>query len=194
MKKIHVIPNGYDAERFYPRLAHKFKEKLNLLGPLIFFCGKFDYPPNKEAVYTIRWQLLHRVLAKLPRAKFVIVGGGYEFDLEHPAMLFTGPVKNIEDYLAACDIVIAPLRAGGGTRIKILEAIACGKVVVATSMAAQGLVNKLTKPAIKLATDWDAFARLVVSYLGREVEVPKRFKEYAWSSLFRRFDKLLEGL
>jgi glycosyltransferase involved in cell wall biosynthesis len=127
----------------------------------------------------------------------VIVGGGrggHGFDLAHPSLIFTGVVDHIERYVNAADVVIVPLAKGGGTRIKILEAIACGKPVVSTSKGAEGLINDLTRPFVKIADVWDTFASHVVTLLKsrRCVKVPKEFvRRYSWQEIYSQFDELL---
>jgi glycosyltransferase involved in cell wall biosynthesis len=197
-KKIVVIENGFDKNVFYAnkKNSEKIRKKYNLKdNPIILFFGKLDYPPNKEAVYKIRWQILPLVLEKIPNAKFLIVGKKYEFGIEHEAMIFTGLVDNIQDYINAADVVIVPLLAGGGTRIKILESIACGKTVISTSRGAEGLINELTKPFLKIADDWETFSNYIVETIKNQSnkKVPKEFVErYAWQNIYKKFEKILE--
>lgn len=197
-EKIFVVENGFDEEKFHPDQRHnkKIRGKLGVEGnPLILFCGKLDYPPNKEAVYIIRWKILPKVLEKAPNAKFLIVGGGYEFNVNHDSMIFTGVVDRIERYINASDVVITPLTKGGGTRIKILEAIACGKTVISTVKGAEGLINELTKPFLKIADDWDDFSDRIIESLNnpRNERVTKEFvKKYSWKEIYKKFDELIE--
>jgi len=196
-KKISVIENGFDEKVFYPSEKHdkKIRKKLGVgKNPLILFYGKLDYPPNKEAVYTIRWKILPKVLEKIPDAKFLIVGGGYEFKIEHNSMIFTGVVDHIERYINASDVVITPLLKGGGTRIKILEAIACGKTVISTKKGAEGLVNELTKPFLEIVDNWDDFAEFIIKALNenKNKKIPKKFiKKYSWQEIYKKFDMLM---
>ncbi|MDI6826383.1 MAG: glycosyltransferase family 4 protein [Candidatus Aenigmarchaeota archaeon] len=197
-RKIFVIENGFDEQTFYP--SQKYNEKIRKeldIGkdPLMLFCGKLDYPPNKEAVYIIRWEILPKVLEKIPNSKFLVVGGGYEFEIKHDSLIFTGIVDNIERYINASDVVINPLLKGGGTRIKVLEAIACGKTVISTKKGVEGLTNKLTRPFLKLADDWDDFSNLIVESIksSSHRKVPKEFvKKYSWQNTYRKMDEILK--
>jgi len=197
-KKIFVVENGFDEKVFRPNSKNtkEIREKYNLKDdPVILFFGKLDYPPNKDAVYKIRWNILPLVLEKIPNAKFLIVGKKYEFRIEHENMIFTGLVDNIQDYINAADVVIVPLLAGGGTRIKILEAIACGKIVISTSKGVEGLVNKITKPFLKIANNWETFSALILETLKRREKrkVSKEFiKKYSWKNIYKKFDKILK--
>lgn len=196
--KIEIVENGFDEDNFYPNSKNvvKIRKKYGIgNNPIILFFGKLDYPPNKEAVYKIRWDILPKILEKIPNAKFLIVGKKYEFKIEHEAMIFTGLVDNIEDYVNAADVVIVPILAGSGTRIKILEAIACGKIVVSTTKGAEGLINKLTKPFLKIADDWKTFSDYVVETIQNPVDKkpPKEFiKKYSWRHIYKKIDKILK--
>jgi len=199
-RKIFVLENGFDEKRFYPtqKNTKKIREKLGLSkNPLILFYGKLDYPPNKEAVYIIRWKIMPKVLEKVSNAKFLIVGGGNKFKINHESMIFTGVVDHIESYINASDVVITPLMKGGGTRIKILEAIACGKIVISTKKGAEGSINKLTKPFLEIVDDWDNFAERIIKILneGGNRKVSEKFiKKYSWQQIYKKFDKLINQL
>jgi glycosyltransferase involved in cell wall biosynthesis len=199
-KKIVVVENGFDKNTFYPEKKNNQKiRKKHKLGdePIVLFFGKLDYPPNKEAVYKIRWQILPLVLGKIPNAKFLIVGKEYEFGIEHESMIFTGLVDNINDYINVADVVIVPLLAGSGTRIKILESIACGKTVVSTSKGAEGLINELTKPFLKIADDWETFSNYVVETIlnPKNKKVPKEFiKKYSWNNIYKKIEEVLRKI
>jgi glycosyltransferase involved in cell wall biosynthesis len=197
------LENGFDSERFYPttKFNKAVRKKLKIGNkPMIFFCGKFDYAPNVEALYILRWKILPKVLEKIPESKFVVVGGGkngINSDLNHPSLIFTGIVDNIERYLNASDVVIVPVTKGGGTRVKVLEAVACGKIIVTTSKGAEGLVNKLTKSFLKIADDWETFSDYIVETIKnpKNKKVPKEFiNKYSWQNIYKKFDKILKGI
>lgn len=199
-KKTFVIENGFDEQTFYSTNTYdsEIRARLNIGGsPFVLFFGKLDYPPNKEAVYKIRWDILPRVLSKLPNAKFVIVGGGYRFNLAHDSLIFIGAVDNIERYINAADVIIAPLLKGGGTKIKILESIACGKTVITTNKGAESLINDLTTPFLKIADDWETFSNYIVESLNDvdPPQVPNKFIEkYSWERIYEKMDKILEKI
>jgi glycosyltransferase involved in cell wall biosynthesis len=109
----------------------------------IVFSGNFEYHPNIDAVQFLArsiWPEIHR---RHPELRLRLVGRGDGF-VRHliPAGLnieMSGPVENAFREIAQASVVIAPLRAGSGTRIKILEAWSAARPVVATSLAAEGL-------------------------------------------------------
>jgi glycosyltransferase involved in cell wall biosynthesis len=197
-EKIFVLENGYDKKRFYPNSKnnHKIKEQWNIEdNPLILFDGKLDYAPNREALFFIYYNIMPKVLEKVPNAKFMVVGGGLDVEFIHPSLIFTGLVDKIEDYINAVDVVIVPIITGGGTRIKIIESIACGKTVVSTTKGAEGLVDNLTKPFLKIADDWDNFSDLIAESIQRKnyKKVPKEFKErYSWVNIYKKIEGIIK--
>lgn len=190
--KIIVVPNGIDTDKFYPDIekGYKIRKKLNIdyNDPIILFFGKLDYKPNLEAVELICHEIMPRVLKKLPNAKFLIVGDNPPLKFSHENIIFTGPVKNIEDYINASDVVICPLRSGGGTRIKILEALACGKVIISTSIGAEGLT---TSNNIIIRDKWDEFAKEIINVIihsmekGKNKNVNDVIDRYAWKNIVK---------
>ena len=198
-EKIFVVENGFDENRFKPN--HKVREKIrNELGvgdkPLIFFYGKLNYPPNKEAVYKIYDEIMPRVVKRNPDAKFLIAGEKDEFNFEIESMIFCGLIENVEDYINASDVVIAPLLSGGGTRIKILESIACGKTVISTSKGADGLVNDLTRPFLKISDNWIDFSNLILELLNDKNHAPAEnfVKKYSWKNIYENFNVIINNL
>lgn len=165
-EKIVLVPNGVDLGKFHAdkQKRDEMRRRLSVSEgtPLILFNGKLDYKPNFEAVEIILNEILPRVLNEFPGAKFLVVGNNPPLELSHDNLIYTGVVDRVEDYINASDVVICPLLSGGGTRLKILEAIACGKRVISTTVGAEGLVNKETEPYLKCKDNWDQFAQEVV--------------------------------
>jgi glycosyltransferase involved in cell wall biosynthesis len=112
-------------------------------APTVLFVGTLSYMPNADAVtwFVSRvWRRLYKQLRG--RARLVIVGRNSPAAIgrlrAHPGVQVTGAVPDIAPYYRDADVVIVPLRAGGGTRIKIIEAAAFGLPVVATSIGTEG--------------------------------------------------------
>jgi glycosyltransferase involved in cell wall biosynthesis len=109
----------------------------------IVFSGNFEYHPNIDAVGFLMREIWPAIRRARPDIRLRLVGRGDEHIrrlVDHdPAVETTGPVENALAEIAAAKLVIAPLRAGSGTRIKILEAWAAARPVVATPLAAEGL-------------------------------------------------------
>ena len=201
-EKIVIVPNGVDTNKFYPDVMkrEKIRQKLGIdrNTPLFLFFGKLDYKPNLEAVNIIYYKILPNVFEKEPEAKVIIVGNGSLGSdikkLKHKNPIFVGFAERIQDYINTCDFVICPLISGGGTRIKILESIACGKQVISTSLGAEGLINEATKGNLIIADDWNQFSKEVVKLIRtKTTKVPKKFRSaYDWGKIVKKVEQHLK--
>ena len=197
-RKVVIVPNGIDIEKFHPdrKKINDIKEEFHLEEqPIILYFGTFDYLPNYEAVKIIRNELLPKILKKIPEAKFLIVGNNPPLEFKHENIIFTGVVEKIEDFINASNVVICPLISGSGTRFKILEALACGKNVVSTSIGAEGLVLDGFNE-IKICDDWDEFSNATVSLLS-EKSFPIRqdlINKYSWEKNSPTIENILKHL
>jgi len=133
---IRALQNGVDLHYYDPDAEF---ERLDRSGPLIVFTGQMDYAPNVDAV---AW-FADEVLPLVPEARFAIVG---RKPPEQVARLgardrveVTGQVADIRSWLAAADVVVAPLRIARGIQNKVLEAMAMGRPVVASRAAFEGI-------------------------------------------------------
>jgi glycosyltransferase involved in cell wall biosynthesis len=188
--KIVVIPNGVDIERFHPDKSKRdeIRQVLGISGstPLILFNGKLDYKPNYEAVEIIYSDIMPRVLAEEPDAKFLVIGRNPPSGFNNSSLIFTGTVDAMEDYINASDVVICPLRSGGGTRFKILEAVACGKKVVSTTIGAEALTGGEMENNLTCVDDWDHFASEIISAIRSDSDsAPGEnfINKYSWARL-----------
>jgi len=106
--------------------------------PRLLFVGNLDYAPNRDAVERLTRELFPRIRRELPAVELHLVGGG-ERPPEGAGVHAHGAVPDLEPHYARATLTLIPLRAGGGSRIKLLEAFAQGIPVVATPTAAEGL-------------------------------------------------------
>jgi glycosyltransferase involved in cell wall biosynthesis len=137
-ERVTVVPGGFDEEQYHPF----YERPTNRDEPRILFVGNMHYLPNREAVEVIRERVMPPVLARYPRARFQFVGAyPRELDAGHPNAEFTGFVERLVPYLREADVVVSPVLRGGGMRIKTVEALACGKPVVATPKGAEGVAS-----------------------------------------------------
>jgi len=108
----------------------------------VLFVGNFVHPPNVDAAVWLTKRILPQVWTRHPKAVLQLVGAAPPFSVRRLAtsrVLVTGTVPDVAPYLTAATVVLAPLRMGGGIRIKVMDALALGKAVVATPLAAEGL-------------------------------------------------------
>ena len=193
-EKTLVIPNAVDTKKFFPSNKNtlKIKEKLKLENePVILFFGKLDYKPNYEAIKIIHNEIMIRVLKKIPNAKFLVVGDNPPLKLGHPNIIFTGLVDKIEDYINASDLVICPLLSGGGTRIKILEALSCEKIVISTLIGAEGIDLGKTQKSLLIRDDWDEFSNEIISILDKkDLKFDLDSSMFSWKKVIEDLEKV----
>lgn len=133
--QIDVIPNGVDVEK-YQLLPEPYSQS-NLL-----FIGNMGYPPCVDAAMYFCREILPYIHRINPNIHVWIVGRDPRAEvsaLENEHIHVTGRVDDVRPYYERCAISIVPLRAGGGTRLKILEAMALGRPVVSTTVGCEGL-------------------------------------------------------
>lgn len=134
--KITAIPNGVDFYSFdsYVKMNDKVKNDSDVIK--VLFVGTYVYAPNVEALYSICKEIAPKFDMKV---QFIIVGKNPP-DIKKPENVsFTGYVEDLKKVIMECDICIAPLKYGSGTRLKVLEYMAMGKPVISTSKGAEGI-------------------------------------------------------
>lgn len=131
---VTVVPNGVDTEYFRPRSVQQKG---------LCFVGGTTWFPNKDALNYYTTSVLPELRALVPGTATTWVGRVSAEELGEFAttedLILTGFVPDVRPYLAGAECVVVPLRVGGGTRIKILDAWAMGKAVVSTSIGCEGL-------------------------------------------------------
>jgi glycosyltransferase involved in cell wall biosynthesis len=134
--RVGVVPTGVDVDAFVPARGGEVPGR-------IVFCGSMDWYPNEDAVLDFAEHVWPGVRAAVPHATFQIVGRRPAERIRRLAgrngIDVTGTVPDVRSFVAAADVCVVPLRVGGGTRIKIFEALAMGKAVVSTTIGAEGL-------------------------------------------------------
>jgi len=137
-RPVPVVANGIFCDDYTQSTT-----QLDLGQNAIVFTGKMDYRPNVDAMMWFAEEILPLVRAEIPAARLVVVGQKPHPRLEalrdHEHIEITGWVKDVQPFLRGASVYVAPLRMGSGTRLKILEAMASGCAVVATSIAASGI-------------------------------------------------------
>ncbi len=164
---IAVSPAGVDLERFHPQLMSEEP------GTVVFV-GALDWPPNADAIRWFRAKVWSRIVQEEPTARWIVVGKSPPADILHwpeedRNIQVTGYVDDIRTYLQRAAVVVVPLRSGGGMRLKILEAMATGKVVVSTPMGAEG-ISARNGEEIVLANADRSFSVEVIRLLRQDAE------------------------
>ena len=190
-----VVENGIDTVRFDPAGV----TPVDAAGPLIVFTGQMDYAPNVEAVAWFVADILPRVRAIHPSARFAIVGRSPSAAVRALAsddVVVTGAVDDVRGWLAAASVCVAPLKLARGVQNKILEAMAMARAVVATPCAAEGIDHAGT---IAVADGAAAFADTVCALIddtarAEAMGVAARnrvIRRYAWAACLARLNDLL---
>jgi glycosyltransferase involved in cell wall biosynthesis len=139
-KTIRVVPNAVDLDHYtVPPPAGRASRQ-------ILFVGNFGSMPNVDALDYLMQDIWPTVRRRVPDAELVIVGAkpgpGVMQYHGRAGVTVIGPVSDTASYYQACTMLVAPIRAGSGTRLKILEAFACGTPVVSTTLGAEGIEGK----------------------------------------------------
>jgi len=132
-----VIPNAADVEYYQPRSNDPAPD-----GRTVLFFGHLSYPPNVDGANHFVRDIWPRVAEVHPTARCKIVGGHPPqslLALAGPRVELTGFVQDLRPHLAGAAVVVVPLRLGGGTRLKIVEAMAMGKAIVSTTLGTEGI-------------------------------------------------------
>ncbi len=133
---VETVPNGVDCPTLLDLPAGRTG------APVILFLGSLSWPPNVSAVSFLATSVFPAVRARIPEARLAIVGRDPSAEvsrLQGPGVEVIGPVPDVKPVLARASVLAVPLDAGGGTRLKILEAFAAGLPVVSTPIGADGL-------------------------------------------------------
>ncbi|GAB4558770.1 MAG: glycosyltransferase [Anaerolineae bacterium] len=191
-----VIPNGVDLEAYAPTAVTPEP----LRQPALVFTGKMDFRPNVDAALWFA-NVLDRVRQVVPDAHFYIVGQKPHPRLQrlnqHPGITITGWVPDTRTYIAAAAVYVVPLRIGGGTRLKLLEAMALERAIVTTRLGAEGF-SVTDGQEVRLADTVDAFAEAVIELIRdperrRQLGLrARRFVEenYGWDRIIPRMERL----
>lgn len=137
-RHIYSVPTGVDTAYFAPsRTGYSSQNEL-------VFTGSMDYLPNEDAVIYFSESILPLLKESLPDVSLTVVGRNptprvISLAALHPEIRVTGTVDDVRPYLARAAAAVVPIRIGGGTRLKIFEAMAMGKPVISTTVGAEGL-------------------------------------------------------
>jgi polysaccharide biosynthesis protein PslH len=187
-RPVHVVPTGVDTEYFAPvpqPVRNSGIRNVNLI-----FTGSMDWLPNEDAMIYFCRDVLPLVRAEEPDVTLTIVGRtptpAVRKLADDPAVTVTGRVDDVRPYMRDAAVYIVPLRIGGGTRLKIFEAMSMAKAVVSTTVGAEGLPVTSGENAI-LADEPPQFARAVVDLL-RDAGRRHRIEEAARTLVLERYD------
>jgi sugar transferase (PEP-CTERM/EpsH1 system associated) len=192
-----VIQTGVDIDYFHPSSV---QAKSNSL----VFTGSMDWMPNEDAIQYFVKDIFPRIRGEVPDASLCVVGRSPSermraLEKENSGVIITGTVEDIRPFSWDASVYVVPLRVGGGTRIKIFEAMAMGKAIVSTPVGAEGLPVENEKN-ILLEESAEGFASQVIRLLREPGERAKLGREarklveenYSWGAVAGTFDAVFE--
>lgn len=198
-RKITVVPTGVDVDYFQPGGATEAADTL-------VFTGSMDWLPNEDAISYFAESILRGLRQQRAKVTLRVVGRKPSQKLlslaaENKAIEVTGEVPDIRPHVHDASVYVVPLRIGGGTRIKIFEAMAMGKAVVSTPVGAEGLPVKHNENIV-LAESPDEFCKAVLRLLANPEErhaigrAARKLVEdsYSWRSVSRVIDDVFTSV
>ena len=157
--KLALIPNAVDLEHLVPSSEQ-------IAEPRIVFVGNFSYYPNSDAVMYFCREVLPIIWSKRPELRFFAVGASAPDAVKalakDPRIIVTDVVPDIRSYLTRNSVAVCPVRFGGGTKFKVLEAMAMGLAVVCTDVGREG-INVCEGKDLLVARNANDFAQKVLS-------------------------------
>jgi polysaccharide biosynthesis protein PslH len=192
---VHVVQTGVDTSFFTPETGTPARTHL-------VFTGSMDWLPNEDGMVYFCREILPRIRQSEPEATLSIIGRSptpavRRLAEEHNVEV-TGRVDDVRPHVARGTVYVVPLRIGGGTRLKIFEAMAMGKAVVSTTVGAEGLPVTPGRDIV-IADDPASFAQSVVHLMRdarsrQAIEVAARrlvVERYDWSAVAMDFEEAL---
>lgn len=191
--EISVVPNGVNLDFF-------MTDKSLPADPILAFSGLMSYRPNSEGALWFANHVWPGVLAGQPEAQWLIIGRDPSDEVRELAsdkqVTVTGTVDDVRVWLEKSRLVVVPLLSGGGTRLKILEAMAMQRVIVSTSIGAEGI---LETPGLIRVDDPDKMAEIIIDLLGSKellslAQSNRQFVEqhYGWDQIGQRMLELVK--
>jgi MoaA/NifB/PqqE/SkfB family radical SAM enzyme len=188
-RNVTVLPHGVDVDAFRYATAADLRGQFQIEPtiPILFFHGTLHYEPNTVALRMLADEILPRFQRAGVEVRVVAAGMNPPPEITHPWLITPGVIDDLAAAIAAADVCVVPLLAGGGTRLKILEYLAAGRPTVSTFKGAEGLRLR-DGEEITLVHDgaWDD----LVDRTRRLLHEPHRAREMgaAASRFARRYD------
>jgi glycosyltransferase involved in cell wall biosynthesis len=193
-QRVDVVENGVDLAYFQPEMIEREPARL-------LFLGSLDWRPNLDGVRLLLDQVFPAVRAAVPSARLCLVGrrppGWLNEAAQAPNVELYADLPDVRPQMARCGVMVVPLRIGGGSRLKILEALATNTPVVSTRVGAEGLELEPDKH-LTIVDDVEDLPQAII----RAVRTPaamqlqaKRGREavlarYGWDALANEMDRV----
>ena len=193
-----VVPNGVDVQYFQPG------DPKDESDTTLVFTGKMDFRPNVDAALWFAKEVLPLIQVEIPDAMVKVVGRNPHPRLQAlqqtPNVMLTGYVDDVRPYIREAAVYVVPLRVGGGTRLKILEAMSMAKAIVSTSLGSEGIEVGHGRELV-IADDPASFSRAVIDLM-RDGEQRRRLglaarslaqSKHDWQRIAPLLERVYEG-
>lgn len=197
--KVQVVPNGVDIDYFLPNSP---KVKSNSL----VFIGTMTWYPNLDAMRFFKDEIWPLIKKSVPDITINVIGKNppddfLKFSQKDGSFNFLGFVDDVRPYISESAIYVVPLRFGGGSRLKILDALAMGKAIISTKVGAEG-INVTNDKDIIIADKPEEFANQIISLLKdtkklNRMETNARklaVEQYSWKSIAPKLEWVYQTL
>jgi len=200
--KATTIPNGVDINYFNCAQNRNY----SLTTPTFIFAGRLSAYTNKMAAHYIAFKLWPELKKQFPGSTFLIIGSDPQkellaLDRSDPNFIVTGYVDDVRDYLEKADLYICPITDGGGTKLKVLDALASGIPLIADPIACEG-INVENNKSVLFASSITEYSKCVkhlinnpnkvrlLSGSGRELAE----NTYSFETIVNNFSKVIDNL
>jgi glycosyltransferase involved in cell wall biosynthesis len=196
--KFIALPNGVDTDLFYYRKEVPVNHDM-------YYAGSFNYYPNVDAIHFFMNDIFPAIKSRINDARFLIIGGSVPEEIlryhDGKQVFVLGYQNDLRSIMERCALSVVPLRLGGGTRLKIVEAMSMGIPVVSTSKGAEGLEVEDGQNII-IADDAGEFSKKLIKLLMNSEKLIELAREgrslverkYGWSVLIDKLQVELERL
>lgn len=198
VETIYDVPTGVDTKFFQP------SGQTQRVPNSLVFTGSMDWLPNEDAIRYFTEQIMPRIKEAVPDVTLTVVGRNpypalLELKKRDPSIVVTGRVDDVRPYMERAAAYIVPLRIGGGTRLKIFEAMAMEQAIVSTTIGAEGLPVR-DGVELLLADTPESFAQAVVRLLSEDALAKKLGdraattvrKSFGWDKVAETFSTICE--
>lgn len=190
-EKIVVVPQGFDDT-----VHHPFYSPSKNPSPVVLFFGNYAISTNREAVEVVKNHIVDPVAKEIPNVVFRFVGANPPIDLSHPRFQFVGFVDSIVEEIRKADLVISPILKGWGMPTKVIEALACGKPVIATEVGARSVPRHYQRLKVCSVAE---FPQAIIQTIREDrpvdpVDFEKLKADFLWSTRLAKMVEKLESI
>ncbi len=181
-----LLPNGINLK--------KYDKKRKIKNEYIIYTGSYSYKPNKDAIDYLNYYIMPRLTKKFPKLKLVLTGGGLTDSFPWLINKDIVSKKYLNNLIYFSKCMCVPLKFGSGTRIKIIEALSLGAIVISTKKGIEGIRLKSKNPPF-IINDNNLFLKKIIEIIKYNKEIKKNsnnaknfyLKNYSMNNIIKKF-------